>query len=185
MSERRTASLVQSCCVIVSHEPPGYRCPFCKLAADDETSLSSQRDIVRRTEGAFALIAPRWKPNNLGHVLVVTQSHHENLYELPSAAGHAVHDLTREIALAMKATYGCDGVSTRQHNEPAGNQSEWHYHVHVFPRYHGDDMYRTRSLPGAATPADRAVFADRFRSYFAASPEAIGEDLSARSTQAR
>lgn len=86
--------------------------------------MNSQRDIVRRTEDAFALIAPRWKPNNLGHVLVVTRSHYENLYDLPPKAGHAVHDLAREIAIAMKATYGCDGVSTRQHNEPAGNQGE-------------------------------------------------------------
>jgi hypothetical protein len=30
-------------------------------------------------------------------------SHHENLNGLPSTAGHAVRDLTREIALAMKA----------------------------------------------------------------------------------
>jgi histidine triad (HIT) family protein len=47
--------------------------------------------------------------------------HYENLYLLPSRAGHA-HDLVREVAIAIRQTYGCQGVSTRQHNEPAGNQ---------------------------------------------------------------
>jgi len=30
----------------------------------------------------------------------------------------------------------------RQHNEPAGNQHVWHYHLHVFPRYADDMLYR-------------------------------------------
>lgn len=43
----------------------------------------------------------------------------------------------------MKRVYGCDAVSTVQHNEPYGNQDVWHYHVHVFPRYDGDNLYRS------------------------------------------
>ncbi len=106
----------------VSHEPPGYQCPLCQLVAGADTPRNCQRDIVRRSPGAIAFISPRWWPRNHGHVLVVPTSHHENLYDLPASAGHAVHDLVREIAIAIRQTYGCDGVSTRQHNEPAGNQ---------------------------------------------------------------
>jgi DNA-binding transcriptional LysR family regulator len=65
----------------------------------------------------------------------VPVGHYENLYHLPTVPGHAVHDLVREVAIAIRQTYGCQGVSTLQHNEPAGNQNAWHYHVHVFPRY--------------------------------------------------
>jgi histidine triad (HIT) family protein len=57
-------------------------------------------------------------------VLVVPNVHYENLYELPSRYGHAIHDLAREVAIAIRQTYGCDGTSVRQHNEPAGNGSE-------------------------------------------------------------
>jgi histidine triad (HIT) family protein len=50
--------------------------------------------------------------------------------------------LTRRIAIALKEAFACDGTSTRQHNEPAGNQHDmWHLHVHVFPRYEGDNLY--------------------------------------------
>jgi histidine triad (HIT) family protein len=67
----------------------------------------------------------------------------------------------------MKRIYDCDGVSTRQHNEPAGYQDAWHYHVHVFPRYEGDYLYNTRHLPLPATAEERAPYARRLLDYFA------------------
>ena len=54
-----------------------------------------------------------------------------------------------------------DGTSTRQHNEPAGNQDVWHYHVHLFPRYEGDALYASgRALMPVQ---DRARYAARLR----------------------
>ena len=61
----------------------------------------------------------------------------------------------------MKSGYGCDGVSTRQHNEPAGYQDVWHYHLHVFPRFAGDELYGSRKC--LMPPEERAAFAERLR----------------------
>ncbi|WP_018348000.1 HIT family protein [Longispora albida] len=152
----------------ISHEPPGYACPFCRLVAGGGDHIADQRDVVRRTSGALAFVSPRWWPKNHGHVLVVSAGHHENLYDLPPEAGHAVHDLVREVAVAIRETYGCDGVSTRQHNEPAGYQDVWHYHVHVFPRYDGDLLYGTKPHPEFVPAADRLPYAERLRAYFEA-----------------
>ena len=149
-----------------NHAPDGYDCPFCRLAAGGEDSLTAQHDIVLRREHALAFVASRWWPNNQGHVLVVPTEHHENLYDLPAQSGHAVHDVVREIAIAIRSTYGCAGVSTRQHNEPAGYQDAWHYHVHVFPRYPGDNLYNTRHLEAPATAAQRAPYIERLEAYF-------------------
>jgi len=55
----------------------------------------------------------------------------------------------------------------RQHNEPAGNQDAWHYHVHVFPRFAGDDLYHTRPYPRFVDPERRRPYAVRLREYFA------------------
>lgn len=152
--------------VTTNHEPADYACPFCRLAAGGEDPLNGQGDIVRRTASAMAFIAPRWWPKNPGHVLVVPIDHHENLYDLPAAAGHAVHDLVQEVARAIRHTYECDGVSTRQHNEPAGNQDVWHYHVHVFPRHAGDDLYASRPNPEPADADQRRPYAERLRGYW-------------------
>jgi histidine triad (HIT) family protein len=99
-------------------------------------------------------------------VLVVPNGHYENLYDLPSRYGHAISDLAREVAIAVRHTYGCDGTSVRQHNEPVGNQDVWHYHMHVFPRYAGDDLYLTRPERDFAPAEQRSPYADKLRVYF-------------------
>ena len=85
-----------------NHEPTGYDCPFCRLASGGGDSLTTQDDVVLRTDRALAFVASRWWPNNRGHVLVVPTAHHENLYDLPAPDGHAVHDVVREIAIAIR-----------------------------------------------------------------------------------
>jgi histidine triad (HIT) family protein len=152
---------------MLNHAPDDYACPFCRLVSGGEDALTTQADMVLRTDGALAFVASRWWPNNRGHVLVVPTTHHENLYDLPPHAGHAVHDVVREVAIAIRHTYACDGISTRQHNEPAGYQDAWHYHVHVFPRYKDDNLYNTRHLEHPATRAEREPYARRLRSHFA------------------
>jgi len=152
---------------VFNHEPAGYVCPMCRLVAggEDEHRVNTQRDVVKRDPLATAYIPPKWWPNNHGHVLVVPNAHHESLYDLPSDDGHAVHDLVREVAIAIRETYGCAGTSVRQHNEPAGNQEVWHYHVHVYPRYDGDDLYRSRPYPEYVPAERRWPYADRLRAH--------------------
>lgn len=71
-------------------------------------------------------------------MIVVTNDHYENLYKLPQEVGHRVFEVVQKMALAMKKAYQCDGITTRQNNEPAGDQHAFHYHHHIFPRYNND-----------------------------------------------
>jgi histidine triad (HIT) family protein len=150
---------------VFNHQPDDYACPFCRVVSGEDSPLNSRRDIVRQTQDATALVSPRWWPNNHGHVLVVPNAHHENLYDLPATSGHAVHDVVREVAIAMRTAYECDGISTRQHNEPAGYQDAWHYHVHVFPRYHCDDLYATTAYPDFIVGERRWPYAEKLRAH--------------------
>jgi histidine triad (HIT) family protein len=118
------------------HEPEGYVCPFCRIAAGHLPDR-----VVHRTEDVMVLVNIKWWPNNRGGLLVVPVEHHENVYELPPDLGMPIQWAIRQSATALKSAFGCDGVSTRQHNEPAGNQDVWHHHTHVFPRYFGDRLY--------------------------------------------
>ncbi|WP_456825154.1 HIT family protein [Cellulomonas sp. P5_E12] len=124
-----------------SHEPDDYLCPFCLLQRGVVSGHNQQSDVVATTDLALALISPKWWPANPGAALVISREHHESLYDLPRATGHAVWDLVQEVAVAMRTAYACDGISVRQHNEPAGAQDVWHFHVHVFPRHDGDRLY--------------------------------------------
>ncbi len=151
-----------------THAPRDYVCPFCLLVAgvEDGRVLSVQSDIVYQDEAVTAFIGARQWHDNRGHVIVIPNQHFENLYELPTALAAPIHVAARAVALTMKAAYGCDGVSTRQHNEPGGNQDVWHYHLHVFPRWFNDRLYKG----GGASPMEaqeRAQYAERLRAALA------------------
>lgn len=146
-----------------NHAPEDYDCPFCRLARGRSTSRSDQNDVIHRDYEVTAFMASAWWPNNPGHVLIVPSEHYENIYDLPPELGTPIQRITQRVALAFKATYGCDGVSTRQHNEPVGNQDVWHYHLHVFPRYENDNLYATRR--GDSTPEGRQPYAEKLRAF--------------------
>lgn len=154
-----------------SHQPEGYVCPFCRVAAghDGEAHHTKQTDVVYRDDMVTAWINSAWWPANPGHVLVVPNAHYENIYEIPDEALGAVQVAGKRIALALKAAYGCDGTSFRQHNEPAGYQEVWHYHLHVFPRYEGDDLYVRSAERRWVTPEERAPYAEKLRAALQAS----------------
>ncbi|HEX3814584.1 MAG TPA: HIT family protein [Mycobacteriales bacterium] len=149
--------------VMFNHEPPDYHCPFCLLASGGADGINNPRTIVARTDQALAVVSPRWWPRNHGHVLVVPTGHFENLYDIPTVAGHAVHDLVRQVARAMRRSYSCSGISTRQHNEPDGNQDVWHYHVHVFPRYPDDRLYESAPYAELVSVQRRIPYAEKLR----------------------
>jgi len=149
-----------------NHEPTGYHCPFCRnvTTGDSDHPL----EILYRDADVFVKMNPRWWPGNPGGVLVVPVDHFENVYDLRPALGAPIQRAVRDVAVAMKRAFDCDGVSTRQHNEPAGNQDVWHYHVHVFPRWEGDDLYGSEGT--RADPAELRRRADQLRAAWPHDP---------------
>src|SRR5690625_939937 len=81
--------------------------------------------------------------------------HYEALYHLPDRILMRIALMVREVAFAMKRAWNPEGISTRQHNDPSGNQHVWHYHLHVFARYADDMLYRQ-----LRQPVDAAVRAE-------------------------
>jgi histidine triad (HIT) family protein len=148
-----------------NHAPAEYICPFCLLVQGEKSADSQlrQTDIVFQTTEATAVMATRKWPNNPGHVLIIPTRHFENIYDLPAGIAGEIHSLGQEIALAMKAAYGCERITLQQSNEPAGDQKIWHYHLHVIARYSNDDFHNSHkeSFP----PALRAEYARNLRHW--------------------
>lgn len=128
-----------------SHAPENYLCPFCGLAAGDVSDPGNRcelTDVVHQDEDLLVFMACDGFGPYEGHAMIVPTAHHEALYDLPDPLLAKISIMSRDVALAMKLAWNPEGTSTRQHNEPAGNQHVWHYHLHVFPRYSGDMLYR-------------------------------------------
>jgi histidine triad (HIT) family protein len=150
-----------------NHAPDNYICPFCLLVQgiENEHVHSVQSDIIYRDNAVTAFMGAHQWPNNHGNVIIVPNEHFENIYDLPVHYAVDIYRVAKMMAIAMKVVYACDGISTRQHNEPAGNQDVWHYHVHVTPRYKDDEFYTTRRefMP----VSQRALHAEKLKSHLA------------------
>ena len=151
-----------------NHAPQHYICPFCLAlqGTEREDILTKQQDIIYRDEYVTAIVAVGWWKKNKGHVLVIPNNHAENIYTISDEVQAKVYEVAKKVALALKMTYNCEGTSMRQHNEPAGGQDLWHYHVHVFPRYTDDLLYETIDERINSTPEERLPFAEKLREYF-------------------
>ncbi len=149
-----------------NHEPKGYDCPFCPLINGKDYGYNQQKDIIYKNKYTTAFIAPKWWVNNPGSVIVISNKHYENIYDIPDQVIGEIYKTVKKIAIAIKKTYKSDGISTRQHNEPEGNQDVWHFHAHVFPRYTGDNLYQNHSQKRWVTSEEKAIYANKLKSYF-------------------
>ena len=84
---------------------------------------------------------------------------------MDEALGAHIFAICKKIALAMKDVYECDGITTMQNNEPAGDQHAFHYHLHIYPRYEGDELHQNMmNKKEVADPSKRRDFATKLRS---------------------
>lgn len=150
-----------------NHSPENYICPLCQIAKGEITDKGDQElSVIWRDEFITVFVAGKWWRSNPGHVIIIPNAHIENIYDMPEDMGHRIFDASKKIAVALKDTYKCDGVSTRQHNEPAGNQDAFHYHLHVYPRYEGDNLYLNHKYTYWPSQEEKQPYVDKLKSYF-------------------
>lgn len=134
---------------------------MCQLVRGETSPHNSPADIVFQDDSVLAYVSPKWWVNNPGHVLVIPKQHVENIYDISDELLAKVQQVGKQIAIAMRQSYGCEGISFRQHNEPAGNQAIWHYHLHVFPRWEGDNLYQNHNKTQWVTPAEKRLYVEK------------------------
>lgn len=149
-----------------NHEPEDFECPLCVVARGEETDMNARTDVVYETDTVVAYVSPKWWINNPGNIMVIPREHVENIYDISTELLCDIHAVGKKIALAVKEAYECDGISFRQHNEPAGNQKMWHFHLHVLPRWEGDELYLNHNNSRFVTSEERFPYAEKLRDYF-------------------
>lgn len=150
-----------------NHAKKDYVCPICVgiSGVESEDTLMRQADIVYTDDLVTAFINSFFVGENRGHVIVVPNKHFENVYDLPDEVGHRIFEVYKKISIAMRKAYSCDGITTRQNNEPAGDQHAFHYHFHVFPRYNGDSYNKNSGEKYLADPEERKEYAEKLKKF--------------------
>ena len=118
-----------------STTPPDHdpNCVFCRIARGELPSSKVYED-------ADTLAIMDIQSVNPGHMLVLVKPHRANVYALDDALAGAAFRTAARMARAAKEATGCEGVTLLQANEKAGAQTVFHFHIHVLPRYKGDEL---------------------------------------------
>jgi len=109
-------------------------CIFCKIAAGEIPSTTIYEDALFR-------VILDINPASKGHTLVIPKAHARNLYELEDELLAKAVILAKKIANKMQEILKFDGFHLLQNNEVAAGQSVFHFHLHIIPRYQGDDLH--------------------------------------------
>lgn len=108
-------------------------CIFCKIAAGEMPSYTIYEDED------FRVFLDRF-PSSLGHTVIIPKKHIENIYELDDKTAQGIMPMAVKIAGLLQEVLKCSGINLLQNNGKAAGQSVFHYHVHLIPRYEGDDV---------------------------------------------
>ena len=108
-------------------------CIFCKIANGEIPSATIFED---RDFRVMLDIGPATR----GHVLILTKEHYDNIYEIDAETAGKLFSLASVIARAMKKVLNCDGMNILQNNGTVAGQTVFHFHLHLIPRYEGDQV---------------------------------------------
>lgn len=130
-------------------------CIFCRIANGEIPSATLYED------DDFRVILDLG-PASKGHALILPKSHAANIYELPDELAGKAMVLAKKMAGRMTEALECDGFNIVQNNGEVAGQTVFHFHMHLIPRYEGDQVNVTWK-PGTLTDEVRDEIIGKFK----------------------
>ncbi|KAG9404080.1 Histidine triad nucleotide-binding protein 2, mitochondrial [Aphanomyces cochlioides] len=82
-------------------------------------------------------------PCTAGHSLLIPKATgYTDILDIPPHVAAALFQELPRLAKAVQEALGCDGINIVQNNGGAAGQVVFHPHIHVIPRYEGDNLIR-------------------------------------------
>ena len=108
-------------------------CEFCQIVRGDRPAR-----IVGDASDALAFFPLR--PVCLGHTLVIPKTHVRDLWAAGSLLDTDLMQAVIRVGQAIKSTLRPDGLNLVSSAGEAASQTVFHLHLHVVPRWAGDDL---------------------------------------------
>ncbi len=107
-------------------------CPFCAIARGEAPAAKVYEDEL---VVAFLDV----NPVNPGHTLIAPKRHVERFDELTVEEAARIAVVAMLVAKTVTRIVGADGYNIVSNNGYAAGQRVMHVHVHVIPRFRGDN----------------------------------------------
>ena len=138
-------------------------CIFCDAfeSDDDRTTLT-----LRRDERSFALL--NRYPYTTGHAMVAPIQHCSELFEVDEATLTEMMRTAQDLMAALREIYSPHGFNVGFNvGEAAGAGIEEHLHLHVVPRWRGDNNMMTVIGGTRVVPEDLGRTLERMQTALA------------------
>jgi histidine triad (HIT) family protein len=133
-------------------------CPFCAIGHG-----GNDADLVAfRTPNVFVVPTLKQRRSNLGQVLVCPVSHEASLHRLQAGLRIELFEVAAAVTAAAPRAFGALGTTVLV-NDKAPDQTLEHVHVHVIPRFAGDDLVIPNPDSAAAPRSVRLELASKLR----------------------
>ncbi len=130
-------------------------CIFCKIARGELPAATIYED------DEFRVILDLG-PASKGHALILPKEHYRNLFDLDDELAAKAMVLAKKMINKMKDVLGCDGYNIVQNNEEVAGQTVFHFHMHLIPRYKGDNVGLVWQV-GELSEADREEILNKLK----------------------
>lgn len=132
-------------------------CIFCQIVAGDADATFIHEDD---TVVVFLDI----NPVTPGHTLVVPRAHMPALSDVDPRTGAHMFNIAQRMAKALRSSgLRCDGVNLFYADGEAANQTVFHAHLHVIPRYDDDGFIPTAERQTQPSRPELEITGDQIR----------------------
>lgn len=108
-------------------------CIFCSIVSwDAPSTILYQDDLVTAFFDYF--------PASSGHLVIVPNKHHENIFETPEETLSHLIKVSKRIAIVYKDILWIEHMNILQNNGALAGQTVFHYHMHIIPRSQWDSV---------------------------------------------
>jgi histidine triad (HIT) family protein len=108
-------------------------CPFCNIVTH-----TLPAEVLFENDRVISILDIH--PIHHGHALIIPKRHCVDFLSLPDEDFHDLLHATQVVARALVEGLQLEGFNIFSNNGRIAGQSVFHFHMHVTPRYPGDDI---------------------------------------------
>jgi len=82
-----------------------------------------------------------------GHTLVVPKKHFESVYDIPEDILCELIKACKKLSISYRKKINATGMNVMHASGKDGQQSVLHFHIHLLPRFKGDNLDTWPKLP--------------------------------------
>jgi len=126
-------------------------CPFCAIARGD----AEAPELIAEEPEWLAFFPP--EPATLGHTLVIPREHVADVWQASEDVACQLAVAATRVGRALRAVLDPDGLNLITSAGAAAEQTVFHAHLHVVPRWRDDGFGPTRKPSSSARAEDLAA----------------------------